>query len=233
MAEADGLNGRGAPAHLPVPGLLFMCAEPPLRGPMLAVEIPRQPCFIPHPKQGGRTMATNPTDGTSRSLVDRVKNIIMHPKAEWPVIDAEPSTIGGIYASYVAILAAIPPIASAVGQLVFGYRFFGIVYRPSPAHVITQAIVQYALSLVSVYLLALIIEALAPSFGGTKDRLAAFKLVAYSMTAVWVASILAIIPFLGLLAWIGLIYTFYLLGIGLPVLMKSPADKSAAYAVVV
>jgi hypothetical protein len=173
-------------------------------------------------------MATTPTGGTS-SLVDRVKNIIMHPKLEWPVIDAEPSTIGGIYASYVAILAAIPPIASAVGQLVFGYHFFGIVYRPSPVHVITQAVIQYALSLAMVYVMALIIEALAPSFGGTKDRLAAFKVAAYSGTAAWLAGIFGIIPNLSFLGGLLALYSLYLYYTGLPVLMKVPADKAIGY----
>src|SRR3954469_3036775 len=172
-------------------------------------------------------MATNPI-GTAPSLVERAKNILMSPKTEWPVIDAEPSTIGGIYRNYVVILAAIGPIAGAIGLLLMGSGFF---HFPM-GFIIGQAVIGYLLGLLGVYLLALVIEALAPSFGGTKDRLAAFKLVAYSMTAVWVAGILAIIPFLGLLALIGLIYTFYLLWIGLPVLMKSPADKSAAYAVV-
>jgi hypothetical protein len=173
-------------------------------------------------------MATTPTGSTS-SLVDRAKNIIMRPKLEWPVIDAEPSTIGGIYASYVAILAAIPPIASAVGQLIFGYRFFGIVYRPSPAHVITQAVIQYLLSLAMVYVMALIIEALAPSFGGTKDRLSAFKVAAYSGTAAWLAGIIAIIPNLAFLAALLSLYSLYLYYTGLPVLMKVPADKSIGY----
>jgi hypothetical protein len=172
-------------------------------------------------------MATNPT-GTAPSLVDRVKNILMTPKTEWPVIAAEPATIGGIYRNYVVILAAIGPIAGAIGLLLMGSGFI----RFSMSFIIGQAILSYLLGLVGVYVLALVIEALAPSFGGTKDRLAAFKLVAYSMTAIWIAGILAIIPFLGLLALIGLIYTFYLLWIGLPVMMKSPADKSAVYAIV-
>jgi hypothetical protein len=177
-------------------------------------------------------MATNPTDGTSRSLIDRVKNIIMRPRLEWPVIDAEPSTIAGIYRSYVVILAAIPPLASAIGQLVFGWRFLGIVYRPSPAHVIVQAVVSYLLSLASVYLLALIIEALAPTFGGTKDRVAAFKVAAYGATASWLAGIFGIIPNLSFLAIVGL-YSLYLYFTGLPVLMKVSEDKAIGYVLAV
>lgn len=177
-------------------------------------------------------MATNPTDGTSRSLVDRVRNIIMRPNLEWPVIDAEPSTIADIYRSYVVILAAIPPLASAIGQLVFGFRFFGIVYRPSPAHVISQAIVQYLLSLAMVYVMALIIEALAPSFGGTKNRVAAFKVAAYATTASWLAGIFGIIPNLAFLSILGL-YSLYLYYTGLPVLMKVPADKAVVYVIAI
>lgn len=177
-------------------------------------------------------MATNPTDGTSRSLVDRVRNIIMRPNLEWPVIDAEPSTIADIYRSYVVILAAIPPLASAIGQLVFGFRFFGIVYRPSPAHVISQAVVQYLLSLAMVYVMALIIEALAPSFGGTKNRVAAFKVAAYATTASWLAGIFGIIPNLAFLSILGL-YSLYLYYTGLPVLMKVPADKAVVYVIAI
>jgi hypothetical protein len=177
-------------------------------------------------------MATNPTGGTSRNLVDRVKNIIMRPNLEWPVIDAEPSTIADIYRSYVVILAAIPPLASAIGQLVFGFRVFGLVYRPSPAHVIAQAVVQYLLSLAMVYVLALIIEALAPTFGGTKDRVAAFKVAAYGGTAAWLAGIFGIIPNLAILSIVGL-YSLYLYYTGLPVLMKVTADKAIGYVVAV
>jgi hypothetical protein len=173
-------------------------------------------------------MATNPTEGGSRSLVDRAKNIIMRPKLEWPVIDAEPSSIAGIYRSYVVILAAIPPLATAIGQLVFGWRFLGIVYRPSPAHVIAQAIIQYLLSLGAVYVLALIIEALAPTFGGIKDRVAAFKVAAYAATASWLAGIFGIIPNLSVLAILGL-YSLYLYYTGLPVLMKVSQDKAIGY----
>lgn len=172
-------------------------------------------------------MATNPTGGSS-SLVERVKNIITRPKLEWPVIDAEPATIGGIYRSYVVILAAIGPVAGAIGMLLFGIRFFGIVYRPSPEHVIVQAVVQYLLALGAVYVLALIIEALAPTFGGTKDRVKAFKVAAYGSTASWLAGIFAIIPNLAMLSILGL-YSLYLYYLGLPVLMKVPGDKLVGY----
>jgi hypothetical protein len=171
--------------------------------------------------------------GAPVSLVERVKNILTTPKTEWTRIDAEPATIGSIYSSYVLILAAIGPIAGLIGQQVFGIGAFGISWKPSIAYSLGSAVFAYVISLVVVYVLAIIIDALATSFGGTKDQLKAFKVAAYSMTPGWVGGIFAIIP---MLAWIGMLfglYGLYLLYLGLPRLMKAPEDKAVIYTVVV
>jgi hypothetical protein len=170
--------------------------------------------------------------GVPASLIERVKNIILTPKTEWPRIDAEPATIGGIYTSYVVILAAIGPICLLIGQQVFGYSGFGITFKPPIGNSIAQAVLTYVLSLASVYVSALVIDALAPSFGGTKDSLKAFKVAAYSATAAWLAGIFQIIPMLAFLAIVGL-YSLYLLYLGLPRLMRVAEDKAIGYTVVV
>jgi len=170
---------------------------------------------------------TNPISGGRKSLIERAKDIILKPKEEWGVIDAEPNTIGGIYTSYVVILAAIGPIASLIGQQVFGIYGF----KPSISYSLTTSVLQYALSLVGVYLVALIIDALAPSFGGTKNSLNAFKVAAYMWTAAWLAGIFAIVPQLAMLGIVGL-YSLYLLYLGLPRLMRVSEDRAVGYVVV-
>src|SRR4029453_14283966 len=96
------------------------------------------------------------------------------------------------------------------------------------------AIVAYVISLVVVFVVALIVDALAPTFGGTKSQINALKLVAYSATPGWGAGIATIIPVLGwIVAIIGTLYGIYLLYLGLPVLMKSPEDKTVVYLAVV
>jgi hypothetical protein len=175
-------------------------------------------------------MATNPTGSTTSPLVQRVKNILVQPQTEWPVIAAEPSTIASIYRNYVAILAAIPPICFLIGMLIFSGGGFGM-FRYLGSALIGYAVAEYLLTLVGVYALALVIEALAPSFGGTKDRLSAFKLAAYSWTPAWVAGILLLIPSLAVVVAIIALYGCYLLYLGLPILMKSPADKTIPYVV--
>src|ERR671937_1614031 len=129
------------------------------------------------------------------SLVERAKNIILQPKREWPVIDAEPTTTGELYTRYIIPLSAIPPIARFIGFSVFGLHVpllgtYGIPISTA----ISSAIAQYILGLVGVYVLALIIDALAPSFGGQKSQIQALKVAAYSGTAAWVAGIFAIFP---------------------------------------
>ena len=98
---------------------------------------------------------------------------------------------------------------------------------------LASAITKYALTFVMVFVVALIVDALAPTFGGQKDPLRALKVTAYSFTAGWVAAIVAIIPMLGFLAIIGGLYGLYLLYLGLPVLMRNPPDKSIGYTVVI
>ncbi len=166
------------------------------------------------------------------SLVDRVKGILLAPRKEWTAIDAEPATTASIFSSYVVPLAAIPAIAGFIGLSLVGGSVMGVSFRVPIATGITGAVVRYVLSLVAVYVLALIIDALAPTFGGTRSSTQALKVAAYSSTAGWVAGIFMLVPALGVLGLLGL-YSLYLLYLGLPVLMKSPQEKSAGYTVVV
>lgn len=171
---------------------------------------------------------------SSAGLIGRVKDILLKPGETWDVIDREPATIGGLYRSYIIPLAAIPAVAAFIGMLVFGVGVPGLVtIRPSPIWLAVQMIVSYGLSLAMCYVLALVIEALAPNFGGVKDRTQAFKLAAYAPTASWVAGIFALVPMLALIALLGALYSLFLLFKGLPKLMKTPEDKALPYTAVV
>src|ERR1700712_2479574 len=105
------------------------------------------------------------------SLISRVQNILLKPKSEWAVIDAEPATVNGILTSYVMILAAIGPICSIIGSSVIGV--YGIKFPFSFS--VGSAVFAYILAIAGVYIAALVIDALAPSFGATKDSVRAMK----------------------------------------------------------
>jgi hypothetical protein len=169
------------------------------------------------------------------ALVDRVKNILLSPRTEWPVIDAEPATVSSLYTGYIMPLAAIPVICQAIGMSAVGITipFVGTHYRTPIVSAITSAAVLYVFSLIAVFIVALIVDGLAPTFGGTKNQVQALKVVAYSYTASWVGGILSLIPALSVIGILFGLYSLYLLYLGLPVLMKSPADKAVGYTVVV
>jgi hypothetical protein len=86
---------------------------------------------------------------------------------------------------------------------------------------------------VGVFVLAWIINALAPQFGATQSMPQAIKVAAYSSTAAWVAGIFNLFPALAILAAIGGLYSLYLCWLGLPILMKAPAEKATTYVIVV
>jgi hypothetical protein len=169
------------------------------------------------------------SDAGPRSLQDRVIKILTTPNTEWPVIEAETTDVAKLYSGYIAILAAIPAVASFIGQTMIGVPIIG---RTSMTYAFTGMIVTYVVSLVSVYLAAFIIDKLAPSFQSTPNFIQALKLVAYSSTAGWVAGVLHIIPLLGLLVVLAALYGIYLCYLGLPVLMKTPQDKVIIYMIV-
>lgn len=171
------------------------------------------------------------TGAGSKQLFERAKAIILQPKAEWPIIGAESASPSSILKSYVLPLAAIGPVAHFIGGQVFGYGALFVRFRPGLMSGLTSAIVSYVMAIVMVYVLAWIANFLAPKFSGAENWKGAFKLVAYSMTAGWVAGVFGLVPALSVLGIVGF-YSLYLFYAGAPVLMQVPEDKALGYTAV-
>jgi hypothetical protein len=172
------------------------------------------------------------SDFNKAGLIERVKSILLKPAETWSVIAEEPATIGGLYTGYAMILAAIPPIAGFIGGQVFGHGILGITYRPPFIGALVGAVLQYALALAGIYVVALIIDALATSFDGQKSQVQAMKVAVYAYTASWVAGIFGLVPALAPLALLGGLYSLYLLYLGLPRVMRAPQSKAVGYTAV-
>ena len=167
-------------------------------------------------------------------IIQRAKNIVTTPQTEWPVVAAEPTSTGALITGYVAPLAAIGAVAGFIGGSIVGrgIPFIGY-YRVPLMSGITMAIFTFVMAIVGVFILSLVINALAPTFGGQQDGTQALKVAVYSYTPAWIAGVLQILPALGLLAILAAFYGLYLLYLGLPVVMKSPPEKAVGYTVVV
>jgi len=166
------------------------------------------------------------------NIVERAKNILLTPAKEWDVIKGENLTIVDMFTKYAMILAAIPAVAGFIGYSVIGISFGFGTFRVPIGTSLVWAILQYILSLAGVFLIAFIMDALAPNFGCTKNLVAAVKIVVFSYTASWVAGILNIIPSLGILVGLASIYSLYLMYMGLQIVKDVPKDKMVGYFVV-
>lgn len=168
------------------------------------------------------------------NMIERVKNILLQPKTEWETISTESTSAGDLYKSYIVPLAAIGPASSIIGMSLIGISlpFMGT-FRVPLSSSIAHAVTSYVLTLVGVFIIALIIDALAPTFGGEKNQAQALKVATYASTPSWVAGIVMILPMLGFIALLAALYGLYLLYLGLPLLMKAPREKAIGYTAVV
>jgi hypothetical protein len=179
-----------------------------------------------------RQVGAEPGEGTTMSpaeLIARIQRLLLSPNSEWEAIDTEGADVTRIYQSYILPLVALSALAGFIGTSIIGIGGFRIGFVSG----LIQAVVSIGLSCALVYVMALIINALAPQFGAKEDFGAAFKVAAYAPTASWVGAMFMVLPMLWFMALIGGLYSLYLLFVGLPKLMKPAADKAMIYALAV
>ncbi len=178
----------------------------------------------------GRTGPGQTGLGKDSATLDRVKAILLRPRDEWPVIDREATPSGEIFTRYVMPLAAIGPLATFLGGQLFGYGGFWFHYRPSLMGGLSTGIGSYVATLVGLLLVTFILDKLAPRFGGESSQRSAFKLLAYSSTAGFLAGAFQFVPSLGFLGLLGF-YSFYLFYTGAGPLMKIPPNRVLGFTV--
>lgn len=171
---------------------------------------------------------------TTTPLVQRAINILTKPAEEWAVIRDETGDTKSLFIGYALPLALIGPICGLIGVLLFAGLMGPLGLGAVLLSAIVGAVLGVAVSLLAVFLLGVIINALASSFGTQQNQAQAMKVAVYSMTAGWVAGLLTLIPAVGgLLALLAGLYGFYLLYLGLQKVLDTPQDKAIIYTLVV
>ncbi len=182
----------------------------------------------------GRAKTSTGATGGLLDIVQRAKAMVLSPAAEWRVIEPESGDPAYLIVNYVAFLAAIPPACLFLRRLLFDWRGprigFHHIHHFGLFSGLFGAVVHWLAALVVVYAMAVIIDGLAPTFMAQKNQQNAMKLAAYSLTPAWLAGVFALIPGLGFLRLLALIYSIYVFWLGLPVLMKPPPDRTGPYA---
>ena len=168
--------------------------------------------------------------GTINSAIALVKNPLSYMTADKDV----PATVNSIMINYVAVLAAIPFLATLIGYLWYYDLYIPFGFAGSfVAYAFVYAFLFYILDIVAVYVVALVIGFFAPTFGSSNDRIKSLKLSAFIFTPAFLIGILNIIPFLGILAILGILYGLYILYLGLPILLGTPKERVVTYVVAV
>jgi hypothetical protein len=165
-------------------------------------------------------------------MIERARAVIVKPGPTWTVIEQEATDWQRLYVPYMVTLALIPAISSFIGWSVVGMGSFGVSMRLPVLSGLGLMVSQYAMTLVMVFVWGWIISQLASVFGGQANLMNVVKLSVYASTPAMLVGVFRAMPGLSILSLLGGLYSLYLVFVGLPILMKSPPDKSVAYAVV-
>jgi Yip1 domain len=173
---------------------------------------------------------------TARNISDfglaaRIKNIVFTPRSEWQVIQAERTSISRLYSGYVMPMAAFAAVMSFIRMSVVGVDVpSGATIRVPFASGVFTSLLAFLMSLVGLYLVGLVINALASAFGGRPDQRQALKTAAYALTPAWLGTALSLLPIGNLLQFSAGLYGVYVLYIGLPIMMQAKEDGAGGYA---
>ncbi len=164
----------------------------------------------------------------SEFILSRAYGLLREPKKEWEQIKAEQTTVPSILIGYVAPLAAIPPVCDLIGSTLFNRML-----QTAPAEAFVRGLVTWLVTVALVFLLGLLINALAENFEADRDDLGAHKIAAYALTPAFLSGVFSLWPPLWWLSLFALAAMVFLMYRGLPILMKAPQERALSYAATV
>ena len=151
-------------------------------------------------------------------ILQRVIDLMTSPRNTWYHIQEEREDGRNLILHYSAVLAAAYIALGFLGKIIFLPGFsFHFFYSLAALGIMVGAL----------FLLGVLTNLLAPSFGTIRNEEAAFRLIAYASTGIWVVGMLTVIPRLHPLAFVGgFVYTAILFYEGCQVVMGTPREKA-------
>jgi hypothetical protein len=169
--------------------------------------------------------------GELQSMLARALNMVVKPREEWMRIAGEPTSIASLYVAYALPMLGFVAIVSFLQRALIGtwVPLAGTV-KAAPSVALESVVASLLFGLIGLFLLALIIQLLAPAFGAKRDLRQAVKTAVYSATPACVASVFSFLPLLGtLIGLILMLYGIYVLYLGLIPVMSTPKEGAAGY----
>jgi hypothetical protein len=181
-----------------------------------------------------------------KSLVERVRGLLVEPRDVLPATLAESGAIKDLL-RYVIPLAAIGPLVGFLSAGLIGHyqpatNIFNTVipsaYVRAPGTALVGSILRFAVSIGGWLLFAYVLDWLAPQFGARKDADGARKTAACAVTPIFLAGALGLFNSVPHLDWLIYVGDLAALGYGaligawaLPLHLSTPEPKAAGHIV--
>jgi hypothetical protein len=167
-----------------------------------------------------------------RAVLLRIRNILVKPRAEWQVIKAEETTYGNLVTGYCALISAIPPIAAVVERFIFNRGIVSNAVHSPFGYVIAANLLWYLVIMMNVVITGAVITAIVSRKEPGWVGLPGLQLASYSYTPLFLVGIFIIIPRLAWLIYPAILYSLYLLFLGIRTMTGLSKGRAAVYAVV-
>jgi hypothetical protein len=165
-----------------------------------------------------------------RAVLLRIRNILVKPRAEWQVIKAEETTYGNLVTGYCALISAIPPIAAVVERFIFNRGIVSNAVHSPFGYVIAANLLWYLVIMMNVVITGAVITAIVSRKEPGWVGLPGLQLACYSYTPLFLVGIFIIVPRLAWLIYPAILYSLYLLFLGIRTMTGLSQRKAAVYA---
>jgi hypothetical protein len=165
-----------------------------------------------------------------KPLLLRVKNLLIRPRDEWHAIREEPATYSGVF-RYAAVLAALPPLAAVVRRFILDKNIQDNKVAFSFTYFLLTDLFWYCMYVVNIMITGMIVAAIASTPVSRLNNIQGLKIAAYSFTPLVVASWISLFPMTGWIFNVAIVYTLYLLYLGIISFTSAGKKRAVWYAV--
>lgn len=167
-----------------------------------------------------------------KSILQRIRSIILFPKWEWKTINLEKRPLKEVFMSFAFPLILIGAASQFIGSFLFVKNEMDIdAYRFSLP--LIHAGYFIFVQVVTLMLTTVFVFGLSGKFLSEKDYSRSGKLVVYSFTPVYLLYILANLHVSLGLIMIPAVYSIVLFWTGLPIMLHTPLRKVPAYVFII
>ncbi len=163
-----------------------------------------------------------------RELAKRVGNMLASPRSEWEVISDEPAAFRDAF-RYVAMLAALPPIATIAGRFTINHNISNAALASSFWYLLLTNLFWYGMYVVDVVITGIVLAAILTTRESRWNGLQGLRIAAYSFTPFFIAGAVAVLPWTGWIVYAALPYSIYLLYLGIISLTGLKRNQAIGY----